>query len=77
MAVTSFQDFTLADADRDCDGDAADKRSASGRTRRMSRTRSTATPTSGTTQITRTTSRRTSYSFAMPSTEASLPYRAR
>ena len=26
MAVTSFQDFTLADADRDWDGDAADKR---------------------------------------------------
>jgi len=26
MAVTSFQDFTLADADREWDGDAADRR---------------------------------------------------
>ena len=26
MAVTSFQDFDLADADREWDGDAADKR---------------------------------------------------
>ena len=26
MAVTSFQDFNLADADREWDGDAADKR---------------------------------------------------
>jgi len=26
MAVTSFQDFDLADADRECDSDAAEKR---------------------------------------------------
>jgi hypothetical protein len=26
MAVTSFQDFNLADVDREWDGDAADKR---------------------------------------------------
>jgi hypothetical protein len=43
MAVTSFKDFELADADREWDGDAAEKRYASGPTRKMSRARSNAT----------------------------------
>jgi hypothetical protein len=60
MATTSFRDFDLADADRDWDGDAADKRVRKWADAEDEPIRSTATPMSGTTRTRRTISRRTS-----------------
>jgi hypothetical protein len=65
MAATSFQDFNLADADREWDGDAADNGYVSGPTLKTHPTGSIATLMLGTTPTTRTTSLRTNSSFAM------------
>ena len=77
MAVTSFQDFDLADAERDWDSDAADKRVRKWAGAEDEPTRSTAAHTSGTTRTPTTTSPRTSCPSAMSSTANSSPYRAR
>jgi hypothetical protein len=72
MAVTSFQDFDLADPDRECDSVRPRNADADGPVRKTSRMRSTGTHTSGTTRTTRKSSPRTSCSSAMSSATAGV-----
>ena len=73
MAVTSFQDFDLADADGECDSNAAEKRVRRWAGAEDKPNENTETHTSGTTRTTRTSSPRTSCSSATLSMRNSSP----
>jgi hypothetical protein len=73
MAVTSFQDFDLADPDREWDSDAAEKRVRRWAGAEDKPNEKYRDATSGPTRTTRTSSPRTSCSSAMLSMRNSSP----